>query len=93
MKKRTPKLYPQDAEEQPQTVNEPEVAYGTTSVETNSTRHSYSKGVVEPAEFTAEEFADLIAEAEAGPFYTLEEIEKDFDIWEKEFLKNHGIIQ
>lgn len=92
MKKRIPKPYPQEPEDQPQTVHEPEMTYETASAETTQpASRSYSKGVTEPAEFTAEEFADLIAEAEAGPFYTLEESEKRFEEWKKNFRESRRV--
>lgn len=96
MKKQGEKAYPLQTDKKTDFVNEPEAIYETCTtgsiplIVPSSGR--YSKGVAQPAEFTAGEFADLIAEAEAGPFYTLEEMDKDFEIWEKEFLKSHGII-
>ena len=34
-----------------------------------------------------EEFADLIKEAEKGPFYTLEEIQAKMEVWKKSLKK------
>ena len=34
-----------------------------------------------------EEFADLIKEAEKGPFYTLEEIQAKMGVWKKSLKK------
>lgn len=90
MKKQTPKRKTEAKTPQPGTAREPQAVYqpgSPSSVPANL----YAKGVTEPAEFTPEEFESLIAEAEAGPFYTLEESDRIFEAWEKEFLKKHGI--
>lgn len=90
MKKQTSKRKTEAKTPQPGRVREPQAVYqsGSSSAAVTSL---YVKGVTEPAEFTPEEFESLIAEAEAGPFYTLEESDRMFEAWEKEFLKKHGI--
>lgn len=95
MKKKTQKPYTTNPDNEPEMVNEPGAAYEAALPTSASLQvfADYSKGVTEPAEFTEEEFADLIAKAESGPFFTLEESDRDFEAWEKEYLRNHGIIK
>lgn len=95
MKKKPQKPYTTNPDNEPEMVNEPGTAYEVAPPTSASLQvpADYSKGVTEPAEFTEEEFADLIAKAESGPFYTLEESDRDFEAWEKEYLRNHGIIK
>lgn len=95
MKKKPQKPYTTNPDNEPEMVNEPGYAYEAALPTSASLQvfADYSKGVTEPAEFTEEEFADLIAKAESGPFFTLEESDRDFEAWEKEYLRNHGIIK
>ena len=67
-------------ESEPITINEPAVAYRTKA----SSSDKWNPNV--PFHCTQEEFLEHIHRIEAGEFTPLEEAEKEFEAWEKEFL-------
>jgi hypothetical protein len=67
----------------PKTVSEPAVAYRKAPSETSSP-DSWNPNV--PFHGTQEEWWEHFHRIEKGPFYTIEEADKEFEIWKKELL-------
>jgi hypothetical protein len=69
----------------PGTVSEPVVAYRKASAGTSS-GDSWNPNV--PFHGTQEEWWEHFHRIEEGPFYTIEEADKEFEVWKKELLAN-----
>ena len=70
------------SEETPASINEPAAAYERTARTSSSDR--WNPNV--PFHGTQEEWWDHFHKIEEGPFYSLEEANKEFEEWKKEFL-------
>jgi len=71
------------SEKTPDIVLEPAVAYGSTSYKVSSSNR-WNPNV--PFVGTQKEWWDHFHRIEEGPFYTLEEANREFEAWKKEFL-------
>ena len=70
----------------PKSVHEPAVAYQQTTVETSSSDNRWDPNV--PFHGTQEEWWEHFHKIEEGQFYTIEEADKEFEIWKKQRLAN-----
>jgi len=72
-------------EKVPDIVSEPAVTYRTTASKVSSSDR-WNPNV--PFVGTQDEWWDHFHRIEEGPFYPLEEANREFEVWKKEFLAN-----
>ena len=78
------------SENTPKTVCEPAIAYQRRPATTDmSSADKWNPNV--PFHVTEEEWLERIRQIEQGPFMSIEEADREFEIWKQAFLASRGL--